>query len=75
MDEPFADTSDTEFNAALDAISAPTSELQLSSRRTRRQPAIQFAFLDFPDAPTDCDAATGCCASVVTPTTELPGIP
>ena len=50
------------FQAALNAVQSDVSKYNARNGRA----SIQFAFLDFPDSATDCNAANGCCPSVVT---------
>jgi hypothetical protein len=68
MNEPFPNTNDIQLNSALNALYADVQSYGPSAGGHDNHPTIQFAFLDFPYDQSDCNAATGCCASSVTPT-------
>jgi hypothetical protein len=67
MNEPLDTMSPSQLNAALNALTALAETYEPSSGGRNNAATIDFAFLDFPENPTDCVAANGCCSGDVTP--------
>ena len=67
MNEPLDMTNVSQLNAALNALTTLAQTYEPSSGGRKNAATIDFAFLDFPEAPLDCTAANGCCSGDVTP--------
>jgi hypothetical protein len=67
MNEPLDTMSPSQLNAALNALYSLAETYEPSSGGHNSAATVDLAFLDFPENPTDCTAAIGCCSGDVTP--------
>jgi hypothetical protein len=67
MNEPLDMTNVSQLNAALNALNSLAQTYEPSSGGRKNAATINLAFLDFPENPTDCVAADGCCSGNVSP--------